>query len=205
MTTIIGSDESLKGDTFGGIAVAAVRADDSTRRTLEKLGVRDSKTISDNKIRLLSERIKKTAPVFFVSMLPEEFNEEITRYGTTEVLNKLHTKCINALKHGEEEIIVDQYPGCRIEGAKLLTHAENKYAEVAAASIIARAEAIKQMKELSCSAGFELPFGSTHVLDALVRIRDEGKDFRKFAKTSFRNVRDVMINQNLAPQKLKNF
>src|SRR3989338_8654944 len=44
---VIGSDEVLKGDTFGGIVVAAVRANDSQREQLCALGVADSKTLSD--------------------------------------------------------------------------------------------------------------------------------------------------------------
>ncbi|MBW3011652.1 hypothetical protein KY311_00560, partial [Candidatus Woesearchaeota archaeon] len=34
---VVGSDESLKGDTFGGLVVAAVRADDKIREMLRKI------------------------------------------------------------------------------------------------------------------------------------------------------------------------
>lgn len=197
MAIIIGSDEALKGDTFGGIVVAAVKADDATRKLLESMGVKDSKTLNDNKIRVLAQRIKATVPVFFISMSPEEFNKEILKYNTTAVLNNLHSKCIETLRSGPETAIVDQYPGCSVPNAKSFTQAESKYVEVAAASIIARAHAVQQIKELSLLAGFELPMGSTHVIDALVKLRNEGKELKKFAKVSFRNVKDIMNTQKL--------
>ena len=192
MVLRIGSDESLKGDTFGGIVVAAVKADNNTRTLLEEMGVKDSKTLTDHRILLMAERIKEITQVFFVNLFPEEFNKEVSLYSLTRVLNKLHTKCTNTLKSASEEIIVDQYPGCKVDGALCFTRAEDEYVEVAAASIIARSEALKQMQELSIRAGFKLPLGSSHVLEALVRFRDKGLDFNKFTKTSFKNVKDIM-------------
>ncbi|MBT3304143.1 hypothetical protein HN592_04740 [Candidatus Woesearchaeota archaeon] len=192
MVLRIGSDESLKGDTFGGMVVAAVKADDATRALLEDMGVKDSKKLTDHRISLMADRIKEVSQVFFVNFFPEEFNKEVALYSLTGVLNKLHTKCTNTLKSASEEVIVDQYPGCKVDGANCLTKAEDQFVEVAAASIVARAEALKQMQELSIRAGFKLPLGSTHVLDALVRLRDKKLDFTKFTKTSFRNVQAVM-------------
>src|SRR3989344_436071 len=40
---IIGTDESLKGDTFGGLVVAGVKANEELRQKLVELGVADSK------------------------------------------------------------------------------------------------------------------------------------------------------------------
>lgn len=46
---IIGTDESLKGDTFGGLVVAGVKADNLLREKLAELGVADSKTLPTRK------------------------------------------------------------------------------------------------------------------------------------------------------------
>ena len=46
---IIGSDESLKGDTFGGIVVAGVKADDAIRQKLMGFGVADNTTLAYKK------------------------------------------------------------------------------------------------------------------------------------------------------------
>ena len=55
---IIGTDESLKGDTFGGLVVAAVKADSGLRRKLVELGVADSKELSDTEFQVFSNVVK---------------------------------------------------------------------------------------------------------------------------------------------------
>jgi len=197
MAVIIGTDESLKGDSFGGIVVAGVKADDEVRKKLEDLGVRDSKKLTDLKIKYFAQELKKVAKFYCVNMFPEEYNEEISKYGLTGVMNKLHQKCINALKTGDEHVVVDKYPGCKINDAECIIKAEDEYVEVAAASIVARAEALNQMQELSILAGFTLPLGSSNVFNALIKMRDKRVDFNMFAKTSFRNVREIMNTAKL--------
>ncbi len=187
---IIGSDESLKGDTFGGIVVAAVKADDKIRRQLLELGVADSKTLSDKEIFNLFEKIKALAPCEIKSLLPEEYNQEYHHHrNVTEILNKLHQDCAHYLLPGKH--VVDKYPGCTV-GDVQEEKAESKYAEVAAASILARATALKQLSYLSTLAGFTLPKGSTHVKEALQELKDRNLDFKKFVKVDFKNVSEFL-------------
>jgi len=182
---IIGSDESLKGDTFGGIVVAAVKADEAMRKRLEGYGVVDSKKMADKKILLIAEKIKKVAGCEVKNIFPEEYNED----GITNWLNKLHRECYDYLKPGKH--VVDKYPGCNV-GDVIEEKAEDKYVEVAAASILARAAALKQMDSLSSEAGFTLPRGSTHVKQALQELKAKGLDFKKFVKLDFKNVREFL-------------
>jgi len=187
---IIGSDESLKGDTFGGIVVAAVKADDKIRQQLLELGVADSKTLNDKEIFNLFEKIKALAPCEIKSLLPEEYNQEYHhRRNVTEILNKLHQDCAHYLLPGKH--VVDKYPGCTV-GDIQEEKAESKYAEVAAASILARAAALKQLSYLSTLAGFTLPKGSTHVQEALQELKDRNLDFKKFVKVDFKNVSEFL-------------
>jgi len=192
MGLIVGSDESLKGDTFGGMTVASVRCDDFQREQLEEIGVRDSKKLTDQRIIVLAQKIRELVPVFFINYFPSEYNKLVLEYGLTTVLNKMHTESTNALRTGFEKVIIDKYPGCKVADAELLEKAEDLHIEVAAASIIARAEALKQMQELSIRAGFTLPKGSTHVTDALLKMRDLKLPFDKFTKISFKNVKVIM-------------
>lgn len=187
---IIGSDESLKGDTFGGIVVAAVKADNKTREELKRLGVRDSKRISDRKIRWLAEKIKRIAGCKIKSIFPLEYNEE--KRGISSWLNKLHKDCYDYLKPGKH--IVDKYPGCKV-GELQAEKAEDKYLEVGAASILARAAALKQLDELSRKAGFELPKGSTQVKGALEELKKRKLNFKEFVKMDFNNVKDFLKEQ----------
>ena len=158
---IIGSDESLKGDTFGGLTVAAVKANDSMRKQLQELGVADSKTLQGQEILPLAEKIRKIVPCEIRSLLPEEYNHGGK---VTLLLNTLHQKCAHDLLPGKH--VVDKFPGC-VAGDVQEEHAESKYVEVAAASILARAAALQQLNYLSVRAGFTVPKGSTHVELAL--------------------------------------
>jgi ribonuclease HIII len=184
--TIIGSDESLKGDTFGGLVVAAVKADKKMRDQLKEIGVADSKTLSDNEIVTMAEKIRKIVPCEVKSILPEEYNKEGK---VTLMLNKLHFQCAQYLQPGKH--VVDQYPGCNV-GDIRETKAESKYIEVAAASVLARDAALKQFNYLSRLAKFPIPKGSTHVKLALHELKERGLDFNKFVKTSFRNVEEFL-------------
>ncbi|MBS3116367.1 hypothetical protein J4421_02100 [Candidatus Woesearchaeota archaeon] len=187
---IIGTDEVLKGDTFGGLVVAGVKADETTRQRLLELGVKDSKLLADKEILLLAEKIKQIAPCEIRSLLPEEYNKE---HNQTQLLNQLHKECAEYLKPGKH--IVDQFPGCTV-GAVITEQAESKYVEVAAASVIARATGLKQLNYLSALAGFDLPKGSTHVQEALLRLFGKHVAMEKFVKMDFRNVKRVLESKN---------
>ncbi len=184
---MIGSDESLKGDTFGGLVVAAVKADDPLRKKLIELGVADSKLLQDKEILPLAEKIKKLVPCEVRSILPEEYNQH--HGSVTTLLNRLHQECAHSL--GEGRHIIDKYPGCAV-GDIMEEKAESKYVEVAAASILARAKALEQLDFLSAEAGFALPKGSTHVIMGLQELRSRGLPFSRFVKLHFRNVQEML-------------
>jgi len=185
---VIGSDETLKGDTFGGLIVAGVKADDKTREKLNKLKIEDSKNISDNEIPKIAEKIKSMVSYSIKNVYPDEYNKS----ELTPLLNQLHRGVKQDLGQGLH--IVDKYPGCRV-GDLIVERADSKYLEVAAASIIARDEALKQLKELSEQAGFELPKGSTHVKEGLEELKKRGLEFEKFVKLHFKNVREFLEKQ----------
>ncbi len=183
---IIGTDESLKGDTFGGLVVAGVKANDELRRKLIELGVADSKTLADQEVLQMAEKIKHLVPCEVKSILPVEYNAQPE---VTKLLNKLHKECADYLFPGKH--VVDKYPGCTV-GDIQIERAESKYAEVAAASVLARAAALQQLDYLSAQAGFRLPKGSTHVKLALFEMKERGLDFNKFVKVIFRNVKEYL-------------
>jgi len=184
---VIGSDEALKGDTFGGITVAAVKADEESRKKLVELGVKDSKKLSDHEIIHLAEKIRFLVPCEVKSILPEEYNAHAKRI--TSWLNTLHEQCASFLKPGLH--VVDRYPGCNA-GDLQEEKAESKYVEVAAASILARDAGLKQISTLSMMAGFRVPLGSTHVQLALEELRKRKHDFSKFVKMDFNNVKEFL-------------
>ncbi|MBU0471478.1 MAG: hypothetical protein KKF89_02560 [Nanoarchaeota archaeon] len=190
---IVGSDETLKGDTFGGLIVVGFRANNEERERLRNLGVRDSKTITDNVILRMAEDLKEyfSNNFFILSLMPEEYNAKVGVFGLTNILNELHRKVNIELKTSISIHVVDKYPGCRV-GDIIEEKAESKYVEVAAASIIARDEAIKQFEELSRMASFRVPKGSTHVTEALNFLKRKNLKPAKFVKTHFRNVKNAL-------------
>jgi len=181
---MIGSDESLKGDTFGGLVVAGVKSNDEGRNALRLIGVEDSKKLNDIDIALMAEQIKKKVQYNVQSVNPSEYN----MHTLTALMNQMHKTVATELGRGVH--VVDKYPGCTVGDIKE-TKAESKYIEVAAASILARDGALKQLAQLSKDAGFNLPKGSTHVAEALQKLKDSGKDPIKFVKMHFRNVQTV--------------
>lgn len=183
---IIGTDESLKGDTFGGLVVAGVKANEQLRQKLRELGVADSKTLADTEVLQMAEKIKHLVPCEIKSILPTEYNKDGE---ITKLLNKLHKECADYLFPGKH--IVDKYPGCLV-GDIQIEKAESKYVEVAAASVLARAAALQQLDYLSSQAGFRLPKGSTHVKLALFELKERSLDFSKFVKVDFRNVQEFL-------------
>jgi len=183
---IIGSDETLKGDTFGGLVVAAVKADKEKRQELIKLGVADSKTLSDKEILPMADKIRKIVECEVKAVLPEEYNQS---EGLTELMNKMHQEVAKYLKPGKH--IVDKYPGCNV-GDLAEEKAESKYVEVAAASVLARAAGLRQLDYLSMKAGFTIPKGSSHVKLALMELKERKLNPKEFVKLHFRNVQEFL-------------
>lgn len=181
----IGSDETLKGDTFGGIViVGAYFSEDEIR-------VRDSKLYTDKQIIVLAEELLEKYPKRFVikNLSPEKYNAMYAELGSqTAILNQLHAEVGNELKDVYSALhVVDQYPGC-LCGDFSVTKAESHYGSVAAASVIARYYGIKQFEELSKKAGFRIPKGSTHVREVLEKMKANTMALDTFAKMHFSTV-----------------
>jgi ribonuclease HIII len=183
----IGSDEALKGDTFGGLVVCSFYYNPKDREDLINLGVKDSKLLTDAQIRRIAASLGGYKH-YVENVFPVEYNAITSKVNVTALLNELHSS--TAAQLGDALHITDKYPGCTV--GEPVEKAESKSLAVAAASIIARAKGLEQFEELSARAGFKLPLGSTHVKEALERMKAEGKDFNEFAKVSFRNVKEFL-------------
>ena len=211
MKITIGCDESLKGDTFGGVVCAGFYYNSECSEDLEHSGIRDSKKLSDNVINYLyTTEIKKKHPdnFYVVNIKSEEYNKLIKTKNITQILIDSYIEIISNIiqkikikhKNASIEIVVDEFPGAKklnevFPNAVITTKAESKYIQVAAASIIARHYALKQINELTKKAGFKIPLGSTHVSEAILKLINETNDKRvlsKFLKTDFKNVKKLI-------------
>jgi len=170
----IGTDESGKGDYFGPLVVAGVYLADGQEDALLELGVKDSKRLSDNRVRNLSSLIKKGYTHSIVAIGPERYN---ALYSKLQNLNRLlawaHARAIENIM---EEVpcslaVTDQFGdkayviNALMTKGKTLELIQKPKAEedpaVAAASILARAEFLTRLFFLSKEIGLDLPKGSS--------------------------------------------
>jgi ribonuclease HIII len=207
----IGSDESGKGDYFGPLVVAAVYVDKQTEPQLQALNVRDSKQLSDAAILKLADEIRSVCrgQGMMRVYLPERYNELYQQWSNLNLLlADAHAQVICGLQKKVqcELAIVDQFgdealvrealvrAGCKIT-LEQRHRAEDDLA-VAAASIIARAEFVRQIAALSQTVGVDLPKGASNP-----RIGEVGREIiaaggldalRKVAKLHFKITSAIM-------------
>ena len=209
-TPRLGIDEAGKGDYFGPLVVAGARIPDAeVEESLIRIGVRDSKLLkSDERTRRISSRLlEMLGPennVCVVALSPPEYEARREEAGNVNrLLAEIDAGIIEKLRDDVRVVVVDEFArdtrAClepvMPEGVELEVRprAEDDVA-VAAASILARARFLEELGRLSGWAGFELPKGATHVLDAGRRVFGErgraGLD--EVAKTSFRTTEQIV-------------
>jgi len=172
----IGSDEVGREDYFGPLVVAAVYVDEQTETKLIDLKVRNRKLLPDNIILALAEEIKEVCrgQGTILSFHPEHYNElrkAPSQMG--QLLARTHAQAIATIQkkvqcklaiisHSGSETLVRNIltkENCAIS-IKQQSGAEDDIA-IAAASIIARAEFIRQIVGLAHIAGIDLPKGAS--------------------------------------------
>lgn len=215
---IIGTDEVGTGDYFGGIVVCACLVPSDKILELTKLGIKDSKKVSDEKIMELGKYLIDNVKHTVLLLNNEKYNKIITdpNMNLNKVKAILHNKVINnffmkypSVKY--DNIIVDGF--CDEQkyydylknkndvnrDVKLIIKAECKYISVAAASIIARYYFLKHLNELSVKYGYQLLKGASNKVDLLINkiIKDKGIDFLyNFSKINFKNTqKGKVINE----------
>ena len=208
-TPRIGTDEAGKGEYLGPLVVAGVRIlDENQDRGLREAGVRDSKDLSVQQAQSIASLIKEivgSENICVLSLNPPEYDLRRKAAGSNvnRLLGELNVEIIDNLEAEVEVAVVDgfgskarSYIGPHVRKGITLEvrpKAEDDTA-VAAASILARARYLEEMKNLSEEVGFELPRGSTHVLEAARRVVDEvGEEgLKKVAKVHFSTTEKVL-------------
>lgn len=174
LTPRIGIDESGKGDFFGPLCIAGVFVNTEQFDQLQKIGVKDSKTLSDSSIKKIAFEIKQRCFFHIVRINPPKYNEI---YASFKNLNTLlgwgHATAIEQLitKTGCQQVIVDQFADESVVLNALkrkqigITLTQRHRAEedlaVAAASILAREAFLTGLDQLSEMVGIRLPKGSS--------------------------------------------
>jgi len=192
---VVGCDEAGKGELFGPLVVACVYADEKCYRELLKLGLKDSKKLKPERILELSEKIKKVCGGRIKVLMPQEYNRLYKKFKNQnrllesvylELLEKLLEKkgapkrvVVDRFSQKIEKILKDKFPEIEFE---VRTKGEEEPA-VAAAAIVAKAERLKRLKELSGELGFEVKEGNAENRELLKKI--PGEKLHKFVKEHF--------------------
>lgn len=196
----IGSDEVGTGDLFGGIVVCACRI--INKEMIDKINIRDSKLISDNEIKEIYNKIKNYVEYEKYEIFPTEYNQIYDKYKNLNIVKTIgHYQTIKSLQQNSNDIaLIDQY--CsekkfneylgilnlkKMEKIRMETKAENKYIEVACASIIARYFFVEQINKLSKKINIKLPLGSSNKNIKIIVNKINSFDKHKFLKLHFKN------------------
>lgn len=170
----IGIDESGKGDFFGPLCIAGVYAEGNQIGRLKEIGVRDSKLLSDDAIKVIADKIRKECVHHIVKINPAKYNQLIVQFGN---LNRLlawgHATTIETLseKTGCKNIVVDQFADESVVLTALKRkqlnlnvtqrHRAEEDTVVAAASILARYAFLDGLAQLEQQFGIKLPKGAS--------------------------------------------
>lgn len=208
----VGSDEVGTGDYFGPIVVTAAYVKKEDVGKLEKLGVGDSKKITDDKIKKITPELIKIVKYRSMILTNKEYNEKYTKdINMNKIKAILHNKVLYQLmteeKPNVDYIVVDEFarenryyeylngiPNIQ-RNITFMTKAEDKNLAVAAASIISRYIFLKEFDKLSDSIHIPLPKGAGRDVDEIGEeiVEKYGEEkLQDIAKVNFKNTDRIL-------------
>lgn len=207
----IGTDESGKGDYFGPLVIAGVYVTNQTEQLLSEMGVRDSKSNSDNKNKELAKKILEIVGGDNISVVcigPERYNElykemgsnlnKVLGWGHARVIENLLSNCscenVIADQFGDESIIKNALMKKGKQISLLQTPKGERDVGVAAASILARARFLDELEKIQNSLGITISKGvSPAVEEAAKKIFISGglEQLKCFVKLHFKTTQKI--------------
>ena len=156
---ILGVDEAGRGSVLGPLVIAGVIIPEKMNKVLERMGVKDSKKLVPHRRTILSRKLKKMFDYEIVVISDLEI-DQMRADGIN--LNDIEKNAMRDLiiKLAPEKAIVDavdvkaerfQNDLCQSTGVNVIAEhkADDKYIQVSAASIIAKAERDAQIEEIN--------------------------------------------------------
>jgi len=204
---VVGGDESGKGDLFGPLVIAAFAARSrSERQDIVRAGARDCKLMSDGEVQSVARKLSRLGMSSVRVLMPAEYNSRYAHVHNVNVLlNEVYAELLLdlATRTGAHTVILDKYGGRAASLWKthqafhfvVETHAE-RYPEVAAASVLARAAFLDGLEKTAKQSGLDrLPKGASMETQAYMRrlVSDGSKDIlRSIAKVNFAPVKECL-------------
>ena len=206
-----GSDEVGTGDYFGPVCVCASYVTQDNIDFLIKLGVRDSKQMSDADMLKIGPLLMERIPHSLLIVPPQKYNRVHESNNLNAIKAKLHNQAyINLAKKIELPSfkIIDQFtPETSyyrylknepqiIRGIHFETKAEDKYLSVAVGSIISRYGFLKTWEEMEKKYNMTLPKGSGDKVDIVAQAFVERYGLERLgeiAKLHFKNTEKIRV------------
>ena len=206
-----GSDEVGTGDYFGPVCVCASYVTKDDVDFLVKLGVRDSKQMSDADMLKIGPLLMERIPHSLLIVPPQKYNQVHESNNLNAIKAKLHNQAyINLAKKIELPSfkIIDQFtPETSyyrylknepqiIHGIHFETKAEDKYLSVAVGSIISRYGFLKTWEEMEKKYNMTLPKGSGDKVDIVAQAFVERYGLERLgeiAKLHFKNTEKIRV------------
>lgn len=205
-----GADEAGRGPLIGPMVVAGVVLSKGAARKLRELGVTDSKRLSPKRREELYPLIIENSESYAFEVIePRRIDEAVSK----GMLNYLEAEVMAGVikELGPSSAILDSpMRNCRkfveivkgfLEGMNVRIRAENfadaKYVQVASASIIAKVERDKRVKELSLRTGLDLGSGYPHdpkTREAIAKIVCGVEFPRDQVRWKWATVRNILSN-----------
>lgn len=203
----IGSDEVGTGDYFGPIVVTAAYVSKNQIKKIEKIGVKDSKKLTDEEILTIVPKFIKDIKYHTYVMSAEEYNKiyDSNNMNMNKIKAILHNKALIELVKQDlnpDYIVVDQFVNSKkyyeylkdapniVRGITFITKGEDNSIAVACASLISRYTFLKEFDKLSKKIGYNLPKNANMITDQTGAeiVKKEGFDkLKEIAKLNFKN------------------
>lgn len=205
----MGCDESGKGDVFGPLVGAACLITAEEEKKLQRLGVCDSKMLTDSHIAVLAKEIYRLLGdrCITTTLMPHEYNLQYAdlkrqQKNLNHLLGSLHGKniclllskhecpCIIVDKFGKDEYVLQELGSISASHQIIQIPKGERDTAVAAASILARYGFLQAMKRLSEKYNMSFPKGAYLGIPQTIQLfcRSYGREsLQEVGKLNFKN------------------
>lgn len=207
----IGTDEVGVGDFFGPLVVAATYVTPENLNLIEKLGIKDSKKLTDTKILEIGPIVEKYFLHEVCLCSPKKLVDlKNNGWNMHKIMANLHNTAQNNLLskikvNPSTKIYIDEFSNENLYFKYLVTnkpnlpiHFETKgeslYPSVACSSVLARYHFLKIWEKMNEYFKTEIPKGAGEEVDKTIQklLRKYSlKDLKPYMKTFFRNYKDI--------------
>ncbi len=209
MELICGIDEAGRGPVIGSMFIAGVVIEEKDSEKFSKIGLKDSKKLSDSKRRELEKELKTVCKNFFVEEITAKKIDELRQIMSLNVIElRGFAKIIEELKPDKAILDLPEPDGERFSKKikKLLPEemqsieivaehsADENYPVVSAASILAKNAREDHVEELKQKYGVDIGSGYPHdkpTVNFLKKYFEENRKMPEEARESWSTVKRI--------------